>query len=187
MSKKQQPQDEEVLQEDTAPVTDDGAVDPDAPEEDAAELRKLAEEAQAKADEYLAVAQRTKADFENYRRRNESAVSEARETGKADVVRLMLPVLDSLERAAATETAEDDPLKKGVELTLRQLTDALTKLEVAPVDRTGEPFDPRVENAVLQGTAEDGEPGTVCQVLQKGYTMGKNVLRAAMVKVVPED
>ncbi len=67
------------------------------------------------------------------------------------------------------------------------MRDALAKLEVTPIDRQGEVFDPHLENAVLQGTAEDGEPGTVCQVLQKGYMMGKTVLRHAMVKVVPED
>ena len=53
-------------------------------------------------------------------------------------------------------------------------------------DRTGEKFDPNLENAILQGTEEDGEPGTVCQVLQKGYMIGDKVLRHAMVKVVPE-
>jgi molecular chaperone GrpE len=50
----------------------------------------------------------------------------------------------------------------------------------------GEKFDPNLENAILQGTEEEGEPGTVCQVLQKGYMIGDKVLRHAMVKVVPE-
>ena len=54
------------------------------------------------------------------------------------------------------------------------------------INRPGEPFDPKLENAVLQGTPEDGEKGTVCQVLQKGYQLGNYVLRTAMVKVVPE-
>ena len=101
----------------------------------------------------------------------------------------LLPVLDNLERAvdAAAAVAEDDPLKSGVELTLRQLRDALAKLEVTPIDRAGEVFDPNLENAVLQGSPEEGAPGTVCQVLQKGYRMGKAVLRHAMVKVVPEE
>jgi molecular chaperone GrpE len=60
------------------------------------------------------------------------------------------------------------------------------KLEVSPINRLGEKFDPNLENAILQGAPEDGEPGTVCQVLQKGYRMGDKVLRHAMVKVVPE-
>ena len=57
---------------------------------------------------------------------------------------------------------------------------------VEVIDRQGEVFDPNLETAVLQGTEDDGEKGTVCQVLQKGYRMGGVILRSAMVKVVPE-
>ena len=64
--------------------------------------------------------------------------------------------------------------------------DVLIKRGVEVIDRVGEPFDPNLETAILQGTEEDGEKGTVCQVLQKGYRMGGTVLRSAMVKVVPE-
>ena len=62
----------------------------------------------------------------------------------------------------------------------------MEKRGVTVIDCQGEPFDPNLENAVMQGTPEDGEKGTVCQVLQKGYKMGNYVLRTAMVKVVPE-
>lgn len=157
-------------------------------EQDAVALTKQLEAAAAKADEYLAMAQRVQADFDNFRRRNESARVDAYAEGQRNVAAAMLPVLDNLERAVeASGSAEGDSLKSGVELTLRLMRDALTKLEVTPIDRQGEMFDPHLENAVLQGTADDGEPGTVCQVLQKGYMMGKTVLRHAMVKVVPED
>ena len=157
-------------------------------EQDAAALTKQLEAAAAKADEYLAMAQRVQADFDNFRRRNESARVDAYAEGQRNVAAAMLPVLDNLERAVeASGSSEGDSLKSGVELTLRLMRDALTKLEVTPIDRQGEMFDPHLENAVLQGTADDGEPGTVCQVLQKGYMMGKTVLRHAMVKVVPED
>ena len=71
-------------------------------------------------------------------------------------------------------------------MVLKQMTDAYEKLGVKPIDRMGEKFDPNLENAILQGTEEEGEPGTVCQVLQKGYMIGDKVLRHAMVKVVPE-
>ena len=64
--------------------------------------------------------------------------------------------------------------------------DAYGKMDVKPIDRLGEKFDPNLENAILQGTEDEGEPGTVCQVLQKGYLIGDRVLRHAMVKVVPE-
>ena len=145
------------------------------------------EEANAKASEYLALAQRVQADFENYRRRNESIRTDAYADGRKDTAALMLPVLDNLERAvAAAAESPDEALKNGVEMVLKQMTDAYGKLDVKPIDRLGEKFDPNLENAIMQGTEEDGEPGTVCQVLQKGYLIGDKVLRHAMVKVVPE-
>lgn len=148
--------------------------------------RKL-EEAKAQAAEYLALAQRVQADFENYRRRNENVRADAYADGKKDAAAAMLPVLDNLERAVdAAAESTDEALKSGVQMVLKQMTDAYKNMDVTPIDRCGEKFDPNLENAVLQGTAEDGEPGTVCQVLQKGYMIGSRVLRHAMVKVVPE-
>lgn len=163
------------------------------PEEAASEAetkdpaQQALEEANAKASEYLALAQRVQADFENYRRRNESIRSDAYADGRKDTAALMLPVLDNLERAVvAAAESPDEALKNGVEMVLKQMTDAYGKLDVKPIDRLGEKFDPNLENAIMQGTEEDGEPGTVCQVLQKGYLIGDKVLRHAMVKVVPE-
>ena len=163
------------------------------PEEAASEAetkdpaQQALEEANAKASEYLALAQRVQADFENYRRRNESIRTDAYADGRKDTAALMLPVLDNLERAVvAAAESPDEALKNGVEMVLKQMTDAYGKLDVKPIDRLGEKFDPNLENAIMQGTEEDGEPGTVCQVLQKGYLIGDKVLRHAMVKVVPE-
>ena len=133
------------------------------------------------------MAQRIQADFENFRRRNESVRADSFADGKRDVASVMLPVLDNLERAAeAAENSPDEALRNGVNLVLKQMNELYRKLNVTPISRLGEKFDPNLENAVLQGTPEDGEPGTVCQVLQKGYRMGDRVLRHAMVKVVPE-
>jgi molecular chaperone GrpE len=67
---------------------------------------------------------------------------------------------------------------------LRQLLDVMGKFDVAEINRLGEPFDPMLEHAVLQGAPEEGEPGTVCEVFQKGYRTPAKVLRYAMVKVV---
>ena len=162
----------------------------EAPEKETAEenpLAKQLEEANAKTAEYLAMAQRVQADFENYRKRNESVRADAYAEGRKDVAAVMLPVLDNLERAVeAAAGSQDESLKSGVELVLKQMTDVYQKLDVSAIDRKGEKFDPNLENAVLQGTEDEGEPGTVCQVLQKGYRMGDKVLRHAMVKVVPE-
>ena len=161
------------------------AEEPSGPDEGA--LKKELEEANAKTAEYLAMAQRVQADFENYRKRNETVRADAFADGRREVAAAMLPVLDNLERAvgAAADSA-DEALKNGMELVLKQMTEIYQKMDVTPIDRKGERFDPNLENAVLQGTAEEGEPGTVCQVLQKVYRMGDRVLRHAMVKVVAE-
>ncbi|MBQ3484148.1 MAG: nucleotide exchange factor GrpE [Clostridia bacterium] len=142
--------------------------------------------AAAKADEYLAMAQRTQADFDNFRRRNESVRADAFAEGQRTVLTAMLAVLDNLERALAAPAAEGDALRTGVEMTHKQMIAAYEKLGVTVIDRLGEKFDPNLEDAVMQGTAEEGEPGTVCAVFQKGYQMGGQLLRPAMVKVVAD-
>ncbi len=142
--------------------------------------------AAAKGEEYLALAQRTQADFDNFRRRNESVRQDAYNEGQRAVVKAMLPVLDNLERALAADAPDGDALRTGVEMTLKQLLGVFEKMGVETINRLGEKFDPNVEEAIQQGSPEEGEPGTVCQVWQKGYVMGGQLLRAAMVKVVPD-
>ena len=185
MNENEMPVEETVPQPDEATVPDDAPQAEEAPV-DAAALQQELESATAKAEEYLNLAQRVQADFDNFRRRNESVRSDAFADGQRNVITAMLPVLDNLERALEAAGESDDALRTGVEMTLRQLRDALNKLGVTPIDRLGEKFDPKVENAILQGSPEEGEPGTVCAVLQKGYMVGGFVLRHAMVKVVPD-
>ena len=180
MSELERTPEEELLQE--APPTPEEPVP--AEEQPAPEADPLAE-AQAKADEYLALAQRVQADFDNFRKRNASVRADSYADGQRSVPGSMLEVLDSLERAVGLADAES-PLGQGLALTLRQMQGVYEKLGVTAIDRVGERFDPNLENAVLQGTPDQGEPGTVCQVLQKGYRMGDHVLRHAMVMVVAE-
>ena len=144
-------------------------------------------EAVAKQEEYLNMAQRVQADFENFRRRNQNVRKEAFDEGARAFATTLLPVIDNLERAiAAAAASPDESLRSGVEMVCRQLCEAFEKRGITPIDRKGEKFDPNLENAVMQGTEDDGEPGTVCEVFQKGYQMEGMVLRHAMVKVVPE-
>lgn len=151
------------------------------------ELAEALAAANAKTEEYLTLAQRVQADFDNYRRRNQNVRGEAFEDGARAFATTLLPVLDNLERAlSASEDSAEDTLREGVAMVQRQLADAFAKRGVTPIDRKGEKFNPNLENAVMKGTPEDGEPGTVCEVLQKGYQMGGYVLRHAMVKVVPD-
>ena len=141
-------------------------------------------EALAKQEEYLTLAQRIQADFENFRRRNRNVRAEAFDEGAAAFATTLLPVIDNLERAiAAAQNTSDESLKVGVEMVYRQLCDCFAKRGITVIDRKGEPFDPKLENAVMQGTVEDGEPGTVCEVFQKGYMLGDKVIRYAMVQV----
>ena len=174
------PEEEHSDEQEKEPVPEKNEAEPDP-------VHKALEEANAKATEYLALAQRVQADFENFRRRNESVRADAYADGRKDTAAMMLPVMDNLERAVeAAADSKDDALKNGVSMVLKQMADVYGKMDVKPIDRLGEKFDPNLENAIMQGAPEDGDPGCVCQVLQKGYMIGDKVLRHAMVKVVPE-
>ncbi|MBR6185612.1 MAG: nucleotide exchange factor GrpE [Clostridia bacterium] len=178
----QNPEEELPLEETQAPA----AEEPQEPQEQPGEPEKdELQQAKDQAEEYLNLAQRVQADFENYRRRTKATRAEAYEDGARDFIKQLLPVVDNLERAIAQESA-DESLMTGVRLVYKQLTEALEKRGVEIIDRNGQKFDPALENAVLQGDAEEGEPGTVCAVFQKGYKMGDQVIRHAMVKVVAE-
>ena len=170
----------------TVPV-DDGAVDVEetAQTVDVTALQEALSKAQAQSEEYLSMAQRVQADFENFRRRNNSVRAESFEDGARDFIKNILPVIDNLERALAAES-HDEALHEGVSMVYRQLMDVMEKRGVTVIDRAGEKFDPNLENAVMQGDTSEGEPGTVCAVLMKGYKLGDHVLRHAMVKVVAE-
>ncbi len=153
--------------------------------EELSPLQAALEAAKAQAAEYLTMAQRARADFDNFRKRNASVRAESYEEGARDLIKLILPVVDNLERALEA-AGEDSSLKEGVAMTCRQLMDILKKRGVEVIDRKGERFDPRYENAVMNADPSQGEPGTVCQVFQKGYRLGDFVLRHAMVQVVGE-
>ena len=150
---------------------------------DAQALAKELEETKAQRDEYLDLVQRKQAEFANYRRRTESVRQEAFDDGRREAIEKLLPVVDNLERALAA-AGEESSLKSGVEMVLRQTLDILTKMGVETIDPMGQPFDAELHNAVMQGGEDEGEPGTVCLVLQKGYKLGSRVIRHAMVKVV---
>ncbi len=159
------------------------------PEQEACEvdikaLQEELEKAKAQSDDYLDLAQRKQAEFANYRRRTEGIRAEAYDDGRRDAIAQLLPVVDNLERALAAAGEEENALKSGVEMVLRQTRDALTKMGVEEIDPQGQPFDAELMNAVMQGSTDEGEPGTVCMVLQKGYKLGERVIRHAMVKVV---
>jgi molecular chaperone GrpE len=137
----------------------------------------------AERDEYLALAQRVQADFENYRKRaareQERLVAHAHER----LVRELLPVLDDLERALeAAERHEEAALVDGVKLVERSLRKVLEREGVVEIAVDGG-FDPHVHEAMLTQPCEGAEPGTVLDVLQRGYRVGDKVVRPARVVV----
>ncbi len=155
------------------------------PEESAVEL-DLAE-LQVKAaqrDEYLALAQRTQADFENYRKRMTREVSAAEGRGVTKLAKELLPALDDLERGLrAAGQGNDSHLTEGLRLVHAQLTAALGRLGIEGYAPAGEPFDPNVHEAMAQQAVEGATTGTVVEVYQQGWRMDDQVLRPARVVV----
>ena len=141
----------------------------------------------AERDRYLELAQRTQADFENYRKRAAKDAANAGERAKAGLVRELLPVLDNLERALATAVHDDgdaSPVVEGVRLVRADLAGVLERSGVQAFDPEGEPFDPTVHEALSTRPAEQGtHPGTVVDVVEKGYRLNDVVLRPARVIV----
>jgi molecular chaperone GrpE len=140
--------------------------------------------ARRERDEYLTLAQRTKADFENYRKRVARETSEALARGKADLARQLLPALDNLERALATgsEPSAHGALVEGVAMVRDELQNRLQAAGVEAFDPTGEQFDPNLHEALSMMPSE-GESGVVLETVEKGYRLNGQVLRPARVVV----
>jgi molecular chaperone GrpE len=169
------------------PTSGEPANRPD-PENEEARLEQDLDELAArahKADEYLELAKRTKADFENYRKRaaRESALAQERGVGK--LARELLPAVDSLYRAleAAEATGSDDELVSGIKLVQAELLAALNRVGVELFSPEGERFDPERHEAVAQQPFDGAQPGTVVEVYQQGCRLGDTVIRPARVVV----
>lgn len=171
--------DEEVLDAEVvedAPAAEEAAV----VEADLDELGAARKE----RDEYLELAQRTKADFENYRRRAAGDIETARVRGRAELAARLIPAIDNLERAlAAGGAAEGSELTKGVSMVHDDLNESLKLAGVESYDPTGERFDPAWHEALSTRAEEGTEPGAVIETLEKGYRLGGQVLRPARVVV----
>jgi molecular chaperone GrpE len=157
----------------------EGSESPDASRQEEDELAK----AQRERDEYLALAQRTQADFENWRKRAAREAAAAGERARSGLVRELLPVVDNLERALGSAGESEQHLAEGVRLVHSELLAVLERNGVEQFDPSGESFDPEVHEA-LSTRAEDGaKPGTVLDVVEKGYKANGTVLRPARVVV----
>jgi len=149
--------------------------------EDLESLRARAQE----RDQFLALLQRTQADFENYRKRNQREREQEARYAHAAFARDLLPVLDNLDRAttAARQAGETGPLVQGVAMVQGQLLDLLKRYGVTRMDAEGKPFDPNLHQAVMQQPAPGRPPNTVVQVLEEGFMIHDRVLRPARVVV----
>jgi molecular chaperone GrpE len=154
------------------------------------DLDALLGDVQRERDEYLDLAKRTKADFENYRKRMAAEVTAANARGKAALVGELIHAIDNLERALGAaeidpeaEEAPEEPLAQGILLTYRELCAALTRAGVEPLEAAGEKFDPNLHEALSTRAADGAESGTVVDVMQKGYRLGEQLIRPARVVV----
>ena len=144
------------------------------------------ETAVAQRDEYLDSLRRTQADFQNFKRRNQTARADGYEDGVREAIAAMLPSIDNLERAldAADKAGVNDGLTDGVRMTLTTLLDGLKRFGFEEVPSLGEQFDPELHNAVMREAGE--EPGKILEVFQKGYRVKDKIIRYEMVKVCAE-
>jgi molecular chaperone GrpE len=193
-------QEPEVVPEDQQEpeVVPEDQQEPEAvPEDHEHKVRRDLEELAAKAgkaDEYLKLAQRTKADFENYRKRATREAAAAQERGVVKLARELLPAVDNLDRALeAAEAASSDgpnqaqngasPLVSGIKLVHADVIAALARVGIEAFSPQGERFDPQHHEAVAQQPVDGAEPGTIVEVYQRGYRLGDSVLRPARVVV----
>jgi molecular chaperone GrpE len=133
-------------------------------------------------DNYLALAQRTQADFENYRKRMTRENAAAVDRGMAKLAKELLPALDHLELALKAAEGHEDVVK-GFHMVAGELRAALERVGIQAFSPKGEPFDPNEHEAMAQQPVEDAEPGTVVEVYQSGYRINGAVLRPARVVV----
>ena len=180
---------QELENENTAPVTEETANTEAAVEETAPETFTVTKEQMEKIeglaklvadvnDKYLRLA----AEYDNYRKRTAKEKESIYGDAKADTIKPLLAVYDNLERGIA-QYDEADVHRQGLELILRQFSEALTKLGVTEIEAKGQPFDPEKHNAVMHVEDEEAGENTVVEVFQKGFMLGDKVLRFAMVKV----
>jgi len=127
---------------------------------------------------------RAHADFENFRRRSSKEREEFATYANQRLILSLLPVLDNLERALSTPASDgDEKLRQGLEMTARSFREALAKEGATPIIAMGEPFDPKLHEAVMTVESDEHEDGTVMLEFQKGFRLGDRVVRPSMVQV----
>lgn len=150
------------------------------------EEKKAADELAKKIEEALSAANdkyiRLYAEYDNFRKRSSKEKTDAYNNAYVDCVTEIIPVIDNFERALNSDCS-DENYKNGILMIFNQFMSILDKLGIKEIDAAGKPFDPNFHHAVQRVDKENTEENIVCDVLQKGYTLGDKVIRYAMVTV----
>ena len=168
----QDPQQAELQQAEAQPA------EPQQADSQRDQIEEFRREKEAAQDRLMRVA----AEFDNYRKRVDRERRDLAEYTAADLIGELLPIVDNLERALSA-ASEADPLRKGVELILKQTLDLLRKRGVKPIEALGADFYPNFHQAVVHEPSEEHREGEVMEEMQRGYLLGERLLRPAMVKV----
>jgi molecular chaperone GrpE len=170
------------LEPEEEPVTSrDEAGEPSGEEDPANEEERVVEPTEEQPEDYLALAQRIQADFENYRKRAAREAAAAGERARSGLVRELLPIVDNLERALASAEDGEQHLAEGVRLVHSELIAVLERNGIEQFDPAGDKFDPSEHEAL--SVRDDGESGVVLEVVEKGYRSNGTILRPARVVV----
>lgn len=175
MSKKEKEPEikDEVLDSDAEETTEQAEVTVEKSREE-----ELEEQLASTKDSLL----RTAAEYANYRARSAKEKEQSFTNAKCSVIGELLPVIDNLERAIASENGDYEALQKGVQMTFDGLVASLEKLGVESFGEAGDSFDPNLHNAVMHVEDEELGENVITDVFQKGYKCGDKIIRAAMVK-----
>lgn len=151
--------------------------------EDAAALRAELEKLQAERNLLLDRMARLQAEFDNARKRAAREQQEYKDYALADALKNLLPIVDSFDRALQTKVQKPEDFRAGVELIRKQFQDALEKLGLRPIPAEGEPFDPRLHEAIEMVDSNEVKDHHVLDELQRGYKLKDRLLRPSMVRV----
>jgi molecular chaperone GrpE len=165
-------------------MTDENNQKAEAAPVSAEELEKLRKTA-GERDQYLDLAARTRAEFENYQKRMQREREQERKYSFGPLALELLPIFDNLDRAlqAGKQVGETGPLVQGVAMVQSQFLELLKRNGITRIDAEGKPFDPNLHQAVMQKTTNEVEPNTIVQVIEQGFMNQDRVLRPSKVVV----
>lgn len=146
-------------------------------------VKKQLEKKESELKGYIDIAQRMKAEFDNYKRRVAKEKDDLYTDITGDIASKILPVVDNMERAVSSDSKDVDSIKEGLNMILKQLIDILKKEGIEETEALGKEFDPNLHNAVMHVEDDSVSKNIVVEVFQKGYLINGKVLRHSMVKV----